>query len=303
MAVTQKSRTSFRDTLLTAVAPCVWGSTYIVTTELLPADHPLTAAVIRALPVGIIMLALTRSLPRGLWWWRLLVLGMLNIGIFQALLFVAAYRLPGGVAATVGAIQPLVVVGLTWIVLQERHSRLTWLAAISGLFGVGLLVLGPAAKLDTLGIVAALIGAVSMAFGTVLTKRWQSPFPVSTYTAWQLVFGGIFLLPLAMGFEENIHIVTLNNLIGYAYLSLIGSGLTYALWFRGIHRLPASAVSLLGLLSPFVATLLGYFLLRQSLTVIQFLGAMLVLSSVWIGQLESTGQRLKIQWSKNRLEN
>jgi probable blue pigment (indigoidine) exporter len=106
-------------------------------------------------------------------------------------------------------------------------------------------------------------------------------------TAWQLFFGGIFLLPLALFFEENLHSVTLNNVIGYAYLSLIGSGLTYALWFRGIHRLPAAAVSMLGLLSPLVATLLGYFLLQQTLTVVQLFGATLVLGSVWLGQLQN----------------
>jgi probable blue pigment (indigoidine) exporter len=280
--------TSLRDTLLTALAPCVWGSTYIVTTEMLPADHPLTAAVIRVLPVGIVMLTMTRPLPVGRWWWRLMVLGMLNIGIFQALLFVAAYRLPGGVAATLGALQPLVVVMLSWFMLNARHTRLTWVAAIGGLIGVGLLVLGPAAKLDTVGIISALVGAVSMALGTILTKHWNS---ISALTAWQLVFGGVFLLPLALLFEERLQSVTLNNVIGYAYLSLIGSGLTYALWFRGIRRLPTAAVSILGLLSPLVATLLGYFLLRQSLTVVQLFGAALVLGSVLMGQLQNRMKR------------
>jgi probable blue pigment (indigoidine) exporter len=281
------SASTLRDTLLTALAPCVWGSTYIVTTELLPANHPLTAAVIRVLPVGIIMLAMSRSLPSGQWWWRLMVLGLLNIGIFQALLFVAAYRLPGGVAATLGAIQPLAVVALSWFMLNTQHGRYTWIAAIGGLLGVGLLVLGPAAKLDTIGIVAALVGAICMALGTVLTKRWKTPYSTFTLTAWQLVFGGIFLLPLALHFEESLHDVTLNNVIGYTYLSLIGTGLTYALWFRGLHRLPTAAVSILVLLSPLVATLLGYFLLQQGLTVVQLIGAALVLGSVWLGQYES----------------
>jgi probable blue pigment (indigoidine) exporter len=284
MAEKQESPSPLRDVLLTAIAPCVWGSTYIVTTELLPPDRPLTAAAIRVLPVGIIMIAMTRSLPRNHWWWRLWVLGMLNIGVFQALLFVAAYRLPGGVAATIGAIQPLVVVLLAWIMLNARHSRLTWIAAIGGLVGVGLLVLGPAAKLDTLGIISASVGAVAMACGTVLTKRWRSDLPVLAVTAWQLVFGGTLLLPLALIFEEHLHAVTLNNLIGYGYLSLIGSGVTYALWFRGIHRLPATAVSILGLLSPLVATVLGYALLQQHLTPVQAFGAALVLGSVYLGQ-------------------
>jgi probable blue pigment (indigoidine) exporter len=38
------------------------------------------------------------------------------------------------------------------------------------------------------------------------------------------------------------------------------------------------------LLSPIVATLLGYLLLHQSLTITQMIGGMLVLGSVWTGQ-------------------
>lgn len=276
--------TSLRDTLLTALSPCIWGSTYVVTTELLPPNHPLTTAVVRVLPVGIAMIALTRAMPKGHWWWRLMVLGLLNIGIFQALLFIAAYRLPGGVAATVIATQPLGVVILSRSLLRIRPTLIAWYAAIFGVVGVGLLVLSPSARLDTPGIIAALSGALCMALGTVLTKRWVSPLPITAFTAWQLLFGGIFLLPLALIFEAPLQALTQNNVIGYLYLGVIGTGLTYALWFWGIRRLPASAVSLLGLLSPIVATLLGYLLLHQSLTITQMIGGVLVLWSVWTGQ-------------------
>src|SRR5256885_583859 len=105
---------SWRDILLTALAPAIWGSTYIVTSELLPPDRPFTAALIRVLPAGLLLVLFTRRLPVGSGWWRLLVLGALNIGVFQALLFVAAYRLPGGLAAVLGAVQPLLVMALAW---------------------------------------------------------------------------------------------------------------------------------------------------------------------------------------------
>jgi drug/metabolite transporter (DMT)-like permease len=78
--------------------PAVWGTTYIVTTELLPPGRPLLTAALRALPAGLLLLAVTRRLPHGDWWWRAAVLGTLNIGAFFALLFISAYRLPGGVA-------------------------------------------------------------------------------------------------------------------------------------------------------------------------------------------------------------
>ncbi|NJP81926.1 EamA family transporter, partial [Streptomyces sp. AA8] len=149
--------------LLTALAPAVWGTTYLVTTELLPPGRPLLAAVVRALPAGLALVAVTRRLPQGVWWWRALVLGALNIGGFFALLFVAAYRLPGGVAATVGAIQPLLVALLSAGLLGERLSPRTLIAAVAGVAGVSLLVLRAEARLDALGVAAAVGGAVVMA--------------------------------------------------------------------------------------------------------------------------------------------
>ena len=92
------------DALATAFGPVIWGSTYIVTTELLPPDRPFTAALLRTLPAGLLLVLWCRRWPAwgdGVGWRRLLVLAALNIGVFQALLFVAAYRLPGGVAAVV----------------------------------------------------------------------------------------------------------------------------------------------------------------------------------------------------------
>ena len=121
------------DILLTALAPIAWGTTYIVATEILPAGHPLLVASLRSLPIGLILILTFRKLPQGIWWWRMILLGGLNIGIFQALLFVAAYRLPGGVAATAGAIQPLLVVLFSWWILREKPSKLSLASTISKL--------------------------------------------------------------------------------------------------------------------------------------------------------------------------
>jgi probable blue pigment (indigoidine) exporter len=272
------------DILLTALAPVTWGTTYVVATELLPPNHPLLVAALRSLPIGILLTAWLRQLPRGIWWWRILVLGSLNIGIFQALLFIAAYRLPGGVAATAGAIQPLLVVLFSWIILHEKPSGLSIIAAIAGSVGVGLLVLGPSARLDIVGIVAAIAGATTMGLGTVLVKKWKRPVSLLVFTAWQLVVGGIFLLPIALVIEGPITHVSTTNLLGFVYLGLIGTGAAYVLWFRGIDKLKASSVSYLGLISPVVATLIGFVLLHQTLTSIQLMGIAIVFMSVLIGQ-------------------
>ena len=78
--------------------------------------------------------------------------------------------------------------------------------------------------------------------------------------------------------------ITRTNLWGFVYLGLIGTGLAYALWFRGIDRLTASAAAYLGLLSPVIATLIGFFFLQETLSTIQMVGIVIVLASVLVGQ-------------------
>lgn len=266
--------------LITALAPMIWGTTYLVTTELLPPGRPLLAATVRALPVGVLLVLRHRRLPAGSWWWRSVVLGFLNIGLFFALLFTAAYRLPGGVAATAGALQPLVAAGLAAVLLGEAFTRRTALAGALGVVGVGLLVLRPTAALDPIGVVAALAGTMSMATGVVLTKRWGRPTDLLTFTGWQLTAGGLLLAPMTLLFEGLPPAPTGRNLVGFAWLAILGSGVAYSLWFRGIGTLPISKTSFLGLLSPLVATVLGWLVLDQRLSPAQAAGAVLVAIAV-----------------------
>jgi len=272
------------DLLLTALAPAIWGSTYLVTTEFLPSGYPLTVAMLRALPAGLLLLLLVRQLPQGIWWARVMVLGALNFSIFWWLLFVAAYRLPGGVAATVGAIQPLIVLLLARALLGSPIRPLAIVAALAGMAGVALLILTPHAALDPIGIAAGLAGAVSMAAGTVLSRRWQPPVSPLTFTAWQLTAGGLLLLPVALLQEPALPSLSTANLLGLAWLGLIGAALTYILWFRGISKLEPSVVSPLGFLSPMTAVILGWSVLGQSLSAAQILGMAVVLGSVWLSQ-------------------
>ena len=278
------------DVLLTAIAPTVWGSTYIVTTQLLPPGYPITVALLRALPAGLLLLALVRQLPAGHWWWRVLVLGTLNIAFFLTMLFIAAYRLPGGVAATLGAIQPLIVIFLTRAVLGTPVRLVAIIAALAGLAGVALLLIAPrSVVLDPVGILAGLAGAVSLALGTVMSRRWQPPVSTLAFTAWQLTAGGVLLIPVALWLEPPLPALSLQNVVGFAYLTLIGAALTYMLWFRGIARLGPSAVASLSFLSPLTAVVLGWGLLGQSLTMLQFLGMAVVIGSVWLSQKVQAG--------------
>lgn len=271
-------------TAATALAPAAWGTTYLVTTELLPPDRPMLAGALRALPAGLIVLALTRTLPSGSWWWRATVLGTLNIGAFFALLFTAAYRLPGGVAATLLAIQPLLVAFLAAALVGERLTRWRVLWGLAGVAGVALMVFRSSVALDAVGVAAGLAATLVMALGIVLTKRWQRPVGLLPFTGWQLVAGGLLLAPLTLLVEGPPPALDPAAVGGYTWLALGGTLAAYLLWFRGLDRLPVGALSFLALLSPLVATVLGWAVLGQALTAFQLVGFVLTLTAVTASQ-------------------
>ena len=264
----------------TACAPLIWGSTYLVTTEFLPPDRPLTAALLRVLPAGLLLLMYARVLPRRSEWSTVILLGILNIGFFQAMLFVAAYRLPGGLAAVLSSTQTLMVLLLTWLIGKTMPPKAAWLWAAAGVAGIALMVLSPQARYDAWGIAAALSGAASMSLGVYLSKHRRTSLPVLAFAGWQLLVGGLCLLPAALLAEPPLPALTLANIGGYLYLCLFGAVLAYVLFFSGLARLSPAVVSSLGLLSPVCAFALGWLFLGQGMDGKSLLGFALALLSI-----------------------
>ena len=265
----------------TALAPLIWGSTYLVTTEFLPPNRPFTAALIRVLPAGFLLLAWTRRLPRRGEWAMVVLLGFLNIGFFQAMLFVAAYRLPGGLAAVLSSTQTLMVLVFTWLIDKTMPPKAAWAWSATGVLGIAVLVLSPSARYDGAGILAALSGAAAMALGVYLSKHKKTSLPVLAFTGWQLFIGGVFLLPVALLAEPPLESLSPANIGGYLYLCLFGAVFAYVLFFNGIVKLSPAAVSSLGLLSPVSAFVLGWLFLGQGMDAKSLSGFALVLVSIF----------------------
>lgn len=276
--------TNLRVLALTAIAPIAWGSGYYVTETFLPPDRPLFGALVRALPFGLLILALRPTLPRGHWWWRTAVLGTINFAAFFGLLFVVSFRLPGGLASTLTATSPLAIMALAWLVVGERPRLLSLAAAAVGVAGVALLVLRSPGGADALGVAAALVAVLVSSLGFVLVKRWQPPVDLLTFTGWQMVAGGLVLLPVAILVEGAPPALGTRELLGFAWIGLVGTVAAYVVWFRGLQRLPAAAVGLVGLLNPVAGTLTGIALAGERLGGWQAAGMLLVLAGVALGQ-------------------
>lgn len=293
-----------RWSLIAAIGPIAFGSTYWVTREFLPADSPLWGSALRALPAGLVLLLIVRRLPRGAWWWRAAVLGTLNMGLFFCLVYVAAQLLPSSVAASVTSISPLLIAGFAWLLVGERPTGRIILSALLGAAGVLLIVGTASERLDASGVVASFSAMALSSIGAILTRRWDDGTPVLTVTTWQLLIGGIELVLVAALVEGTPPTVDAAGVIAFAYISLIATALGFFCWFSGFRHLPAGAVGVIGLLNPVTGVALGVFLAGETLSLWQLCGIGVVLVSiVWA----TTGRRsahaeLRLQHGRGRSE-
>lgn len=269
-----------------ALAPVIFGTTYLLTTQFLPPDRPLLAALMRSLPTGIVLVLVSRCWPPRGWWGRFVLLSVLYCSAFFPLHFVAAYLLPGGVASVINSLTPLIVVVLSVPLLHSTIRTADIVAGCLGILGVGLLVLRSTARLDGWGILAMTSCVIMMGVATVLTKRWGHPpgWGAAGFTGWTFLLGGLTLLPFTLAIEGLPDTLTASNVGGLVYLVLVSGILGYGLWFWGLQRLPASSVTFLALINPVVAAVLGWAVLDQRLNGWQILGAVIVLASVVLGQ-------------------
>jgi probable blue pigment (indigoidine) exporter len=260
-------------------------ATYFVTHLLLPADAPLWGSALRALPAGLVLLLIARARPHGLVdWARTALLGVLNVGGFFLLLYIAAQLLPTSIASSIMAASPLVLALFAWALAGQKPTARMFAGAAIGILGVLLLVAGAFGAIDPWGVAASAAGLVSSSLGYVLTKRWGMTASAVTASAWQLLFGGLLLLIVAVAAEGAPPALDAGGWLGVAYVTLIGTALANVAWFHGLEHLSAGTVGIIGLLNPVTGVLLGLLLGGESLAVPQLVGILLVLAGIAIGQ-------------------
>jgi probable blue pigment (indigoidine) exporter len=273
----------------TILAPLAWGTTYLTVTELFPPDRPLFVATARVLPAGLVLVAVTLLLsrwrPSGREWLYCALLALANFGLFFPLLAVAVYRLPGGIAAAVGGLQPLLVTGLAWPLTGRRPRVLETVVGMVAVLGVTLVVVRPGAGFDPIGVLAAAGANVSFAAGVVLSRRFPAPANKTAWTGWQLLLSAVLLVPLTFAVEGMPAVVALRTWLGVGYLSLVATALAFVLWLRGVARLPVVAPPLLGLAAPVTGAVLGWIVLDQGLSATQLVGFGITLGAIAYGAL------------------
>ena len=290
-AIIASMEDKWRWMLVTAIAPVAWGSNYFVTAHFLPGGSPLWGAALRALPAGVLLMMLARRLPRGSWWWRSAVLGALNVGAFFILIYVASQLLPSGIAATIMATSSGVLMLLAWPLLAERPRVVAVLGAALGFGGVCLLLVSDGVTVAPWGVAASVLAMLMSSTGFVLTKRWAPAESPLTVTSWQLIAGGLLILPFAVLAEGAPPALDAPAIAAIAYVIIVATALAFVAWFTGLRHLPAGTVGIVGLLNPVTGVLLGTLLAAEPFGPRQIIGTALVLGGVIIASRQPSMRR------------
>lgn len=265
---------------LVALTPILWGTTYIITGKYLSDWPALWLSVLRALPPGLLLLAIRPGWVSRAQLPFLLLISFLYIGAFFPLLFLSALRLPGAVAGTLAATFPLVLLLLQWLVLKIRPTKVALCFACMGLAGV-MCLLQPDQQLDWIGVAASLGSVILLGVCSLLMQRYPWQGDLINFTGWQLTIGGCMIIPLAV-FIQGMPMLPANadEWFGLSWLMLLNSALAYVLWIWGMTHLPLNRLGLISLLNPLTAVLAGSFLMKEWLSSMQWLGVFLVFSAL-----------------------
>jgi drug/metabolite transporter (DMT)-like permease len=274
-----------------------FGLSFVVTKYALRGFEPQLIALIRFSLAGGLLWGAWRLRPgREQATWdelkRLAGLGFVSLTLYFTLEINGIERTSASEAALIIAAIPIFVSALSAVVLGERAGRLQWFGIFLSFAGVvGLIQLGGGAGDGGLtGNLLVLGAAFTAAVYNLMARRLLVTRSALYVTAFQNLFGALFMLPLALlemalvGFRTP----TVTAAGAVLYLTLLCSVLAYLLLNYAFRFLEASRVAVFVNLTPVVAVVGAYVLLGERLTAGQGAAAVVVVLGVW---LTNSGRR------------
>ncbi len=289
----------------------LWGTAMVVMKALLPQTSPMFMAAMRLIPAGILLILgaayFGKHQPKGwqAWLW-ISLFGLVDGTMFQGFLAQGLVRTNAGLGSLLIDSQPLAVAVLAAILYKEKIGIWAALGLLLGVLGIGLiglpselitaLLAGDFAAILQSGVFTVgewfMLGAsLSMAIGTILIRpvvRYADPVMA---TGWHMIIGGLPLLFLSTQIEQNQwQDLSAWGWLGMAYMAIMGSAIAYGLFFLFASSGSLTTLSALTFSTPVFALIFSGLFLDENLTLVQWLGVILTLSSIYLVSMRGAGQ-------------
>lgn len=274
-----------------------WGGSFIATKVALRDVSPVTVVWLR-FAIGILILGAAVRLRRQISPLKigdlsyLALLGFLGITFHQWLQSTGLQTAQATTTAWIVATTPIFIALLGWLALKEGLRGLQ----IAGILlaAVGVLMVVTRGDLDALsggsfgtpGDFLVMISALNWAVFSILSRRGLHKYPATLMMFYVMGFGWLFttLLLLAGPGLSEISRLSLSGWMGVLFLGVFCSGLAYIFWYDALRVLPVAQAGAFVYLEPFVTLVIAALVLGEAITLISFLGGLVILLGVWMVQ-------------------
>ena len=271
---------------LLIVLSIVWGGSFFFAKVAVAEVPPITIVAVRvslaAAALFIVLRASGIAMPAGCGdWGAFFIMGFMNNAVPFSLIFWAQISITSGLASILNATMPVFTALLAHLLTaDERLTGGKMLGVLLGLAGVAVMIGTDA--LSGLGLsvwaqFACVAAAVSYALASIFGRRFAGKPPMVTACG-QLIGSSVLIVPLALIVERPFQLpapglATAASLIA---LALVSTAFAYILYFRILKAAGATNVSLVTLLVPVSAILLGAVFLGERLAAEEFAGMALI---------------------------
>jgi drug/metabolite transporter (DMT)-like permease len=277
-----------------AVLTIIWGYNWVVMKQAASYAGPFQFAALRCVFGALtlfIALAWRRQSMRLVAPGATLLLGVLQTAGFTGL---SQWALVGGAAGKTAVLtytMPFWLLLLAWPLLHERLRGAQWVAVAIAAAGL-LLILEPWRRHSSLASDALAVAAgLSWAASAIVAKRLRARVAVDllALTAWQLLFGAIVLVVVALIVPAPPMVVGSYLIWALVYTAVLGTGLGWLLWLYVLDKLPANIAGMGSLASPAIGVLAAWLQLGERPALAELAGMLLI--AIALALLASIGLR------------
>ncbi len=272
----------------------IWGTTYTAIKFAVRDFPPLLLVSIRQLTAGLLLLGWVFVRGKMTWPGRRYIFkqsltGLATITGGNGFITWAMQYVSSGLSAVIGSLTPVVVVviNLAWRG-SEKINALIIGGVLLGFGGLGIIFndgwrdfANPDYRWGLLGCFAS---CFTWSFGTVMAKRWNDTrLPLMFNAGLQITAGGLGALVASLLFDKSWEIRhSIEGWASVAYLAVIGSALAFTLYTFALKHLSTTVSSLYTYINPVVAILLGWLLLGENLSWMEFGGMAVTMVGVYL---------------------
>lgn len=276
-----------------AIVSIVWGTTYFALRVGVASFPAFLFSGIRQFLAGGIILVVLKIIGRyritRKQWMQQTIPGVMMIALGNGVIGWAEKYIPSGLAALIVSILPVYVVLLNFIsgADKRRPNNLILAGLFLGCLGIFLMfrdnVKDMAETQYFAGMLACFGACLAWAYGSIYAKKVQTPHTVMSNAALQMFIGGLVMLCMSPVFDnyQSLKTVTTDSIWALVYLIIFGSIIAYSAFVYALSRLPVGVASLYAYINPFIALLLGYLFLQETITWITIAALITALTGVY----------------------